>query len=390
VPPNNSHGCQLCGLQRLHSFDEFAALPRVTSDCFPFRPGGHLAVCDNCGHIQKLAEPTWHEEISEIYGRYALFHQGGGNEQIVVDPVLGQPRRRSELLVDRLARFVDFAAPGKSFIDIGCGTGALLRAVSSSARDWALYGLEYDDRGLPALRAIAGFRHLYTGGGESVPDGMHLAAMVHVLEHLEQPVQYLRQLRPKLAPGGMLFVQVPNAADNPLDLLIADHMSHFQFATLQFAASRGGFEIVSCTGDWVPKELSLLVKPTEALPPTQCAGSEKARGLVRHQLNWLKRFVERAQRAAADARSFGLFGTSIAATWLFPFVADRVRFFVDEDASRQGKEYLGRPVVAPAQVGADATVFMAMVPKTAAAVAKRLAPSAFTVAQPPELTAIVH
>jgi hypothetical protein len=164
-------------------------------------------------------------------------------------------------------------------------------------------------------------------------------------------------------------------------------MSHFQPATLRFAASRGGFDVVSFTGDWVPKELSLLVRPGDAAPAESCDGAASALQLVRRQLGWLQLFVAAARGAAARADEFGLFGTSIAATWLFPFVEDRVRFFVDEDSSRQGKEYLGRPVVAPAQVGAGATVFLAMVPKTAAAVSGRLASSRFTIARPPELGA---
>ncbi len=382
---NKLNRCQLCGLDRLVTFDDFAALARITSDCFPYKPGGHLAVCESCGHIQKLAEADWRREIEEIYRRYDMFHQGGGDEQMVLDPIAGGPRRRSELLVDRLGKFVDLSAPGKSFIDIGCGTGALVRAVSQAAPGWALHGLEYDDRQLATLRAISGFRRLYTGDLSSLTERVDYAAMIHVLEHLEQPVDYLRQLREKLTPGGMLFVQVPNAMDNPIDLLIADHLSHFQPETLQLAAGRAAFEIVHFTGEWVPKELSLLMRPGQVNSANVGSGGRAAIQMVREQLDWLAKFVEAARQTANDARNFGLFGTSIAATWLFPFVEDRVRFFVDEDVSRQGKEYLGRPVVGPEKVAADATVFLAMVPRTAGAVKARLRSSAFELAPPPGL-----
>jgi len=49
-------------------------------------------------------------------------------------------------------------------------------------------------------------------------------------------------------------------------------------------------------------------------------------------------------------REFGIFGTSVAAMWLFGQLGDAVSFFVDEDTSRQGTELYGKPVFHPKDV----------------------------------------
>ena len=48
-------------------------------------------------------------------------------------------------------------------------------------------------------------------------------------------------------------------------------------------------------------------------------------------------------------------------------------YFVDEDPHRFGKPYMGAPVVAPADVPDDLTVFVAQPPSVAREIAKRLA-----------------
>ena len=49
--------CLYCGGLQLREVDGFGALRRVTSDGMPFRAGGRLAVCPDCGGVQKLVGP---------------------------------------------------------------------------------------------------------------------------------------------------------------------------------------------------------------------------------------------------------------------------------------------------------------------------------------------
>jgi hypothetical protein len=190
-------------------------------------------------------------------------------------------------------------------------------------------------------------------------------------------VETLKDLRQKLAPGGCLFVQVPGVDANPFDYLVADHMMHFTPDSLTALTIRAGFAVDCLATTWVTKEISMLARPAPEsvdLPGTGSVPMAKDGAIdrVRAQVDWLNRFVESARQASAGAASFGLFGTSIAATWLCGVLGDAVSFFVEEDPHRVGRPYMARPVLRPDQVTPGGVVFMAIVPQIAAQIAARL------------------
>ena len=93
--------------------------------------------------------------------------------------------------------------------------------------------------------------------------------------------------------------------------------------------------------------------------------------MVNERLQWLSRQLETARRLAREG-NFGLFGTSIAATWLFAELDGAVAFFVDEDPHRIGQTCFGRPIYRPGDAPAESQVFIALPPLLAAAVKDRL------------------
>ena len=65
---------------------------------------------------------------------------------------------------------------------------------------------------------------------------------------------------------------------------------------------------------------------------------------------------------------------------------DKVRFFVDEDPSRQGKTFMDKPILSPAEVPSRSKVYMALVPEIAARISQRLGPLSLQLVQPPAFT----
>src|SRR5262245_63243397 len=97
-----SFPCHVCSGHDLAEVPGYGRLPRVTSDCKPFPAGGQLAVCRQCGAVQKPATARWREEAAAIYRNYDIYFQSGGVEQAVFDPTAGSPRLRSRVLLDHL------------------------------------------------------------------------------------------------------------------------------------------------------------------------------------------------------------------------------------------------------------------------------------------------
>lgn len=261
-------------------------------------------------------------------------------------------------------------------LDVGCGSGVTLRALSTARPEWTLFGQDIDDSRRDHLASIPNFRQYYACPPAQINGEFNLVTLIHSLEHFPSPFSILNQLRSKISSTGRLFIQVPNALENPFELVIADHLMHFTPRTLAQLVEHAGFKIDVLATTWVTKELSLLASPApgNAKDFSKFADFADVR-FGKMALQWLQSVVDDATACAEESVDFGIFGTSIAATWLAGSLNGKVCFFVDEDPSCQGREHLGRPVFAPDQVPRDAKVFLALVPGIAAHVSKRLAAS---------------
>ena len=144
--------------------------------------------CAGCGAGTTHPWPT-DEALDAAYGGWYRPPQGrfGG----IGDALLRRTR-------GRLARRIDSTAPPGPVLDVGSGDGALLDALAARGR--SATGLERR-----AARPDVEQRELCEVGGE-------WAAVIfwHSLEHLREPGADLERAARLLAPGGMLFVAVPN------------------------------------------------------------------------------------------------------------------------------------------------------------------------------------
>lgn len=376
--------CKACGAFALEELTQFRRLGRVASDCSPFPAGGRLLICHSCGAAQSPADNQWFQEIQKIYETYQTFQQNSEAEQQVLDGADGALRGRSQILIDRLSALPDFPRGG-AVLDVGCGGGAMLQAFVGRGR-WNLFGHELGDRDLPLLSKIAGFEKLFTCPLADLPRTFDVITMIHSLEHFPEPVDTLQDVRSKLTSGGRLTVEVPNAEANAFDYLIADHMLHFTAPILSAVAARAGFVTDYLTARWVSKELSLVARAGEVAAPhaVDPPAVQEAIGRVRGQLDWIDRLAESATDALRGSRQFGIFGSTIAATWLCGMLGDAVAFFVDEDLHRVGRTHVGRPILSPAQVPSGSVVYLAVNPVIAKRIAARLTNTSFDLRLPPD------
>lgn len=368
--------CHNCGAGPLRLTDGYNGLHRVSSDCRPQPEGGRLATCTTCGLVQAVTDMHWRNESDEIYRAYQIYHQGGGVEQSVFDPKTGHGRPRSEVLIEQLLHTAELPEKGR-LLDIGCGNGSFLRACSQALPGWTLSGSEFDDRNRSSVENIPGVDRLYTGQLAEIPGLFDVISLIHVLEHIPAPTGFLRQVSAKLAPGGWLFIEVPDCRTNPFILLVADHSSHFSPSSLSTVVTGAGLDIVRVAPPWVPKEISLLARPSQRTTDAE---------MIERNCEFL---IEMAGSVAAGAahQPFGVFGTSIAGTWLDHQTGRNAAFFVDEDPVRVGKQFDGRPVLAVSDIPFALTVFVPLAPVHAATVAHRLRLARpdvhFAIPQPP-------
>ena len=356
----------------------YEALHRVTSDCKPWPAGGQLGVCPRCGGAQAVISQQWATEAHQIYDRYTIYHQSGGIEQSVFDAATGAANSRSSRLLHRLKEELPFPGVGR-LLDIGCGNGTTLRAFNEIAPGWSLAGLDVNDRYQEAVESIPGVEALYTGPITAVPGQFQVITLIHSLEHIAEPAKFLAGLRCKLVEGGMLVVQVPDCWQNPFMFLVADHATHFFAATLHDVGVAGGYDVVVTADDWIAKELTLIArKPAHELPPRSKTNAVANVAAVRDRLDWVM-MLGHQTRELATKNALGLFGTSIAATWLQEELHGEAAFFVDEDPSRFGQMFMGRSILRPSEVPPGGQVMIALPTPLAEQVRPRLVREALDV-----------
>jgi len=316
-------------------------------------------VCNDCGCAQAVNDEAWQSEAEQIYRDYTIYHQSKGAEQSVFDQASGQAISRSARLLERLRSEVSLPANGR-LMDIGCGNGALLRAFSQMAPQWSMVGVEVNDHYRSEVEGIRGVEKLFTGSPADVPGRFQMISLMHALEHIPSPREFILKLWDKLEVGGWLLIQVPDCGRNPFMFQVADHASHFFAPTLKELVESAGYEVGVAAQDWVSKEITVLAHkagPTSKVRPMLATFGNIAR--VTTRLSWLGQVIKIAV-ALSEKGKFGLFGTSIAANWLFGELDGRVDFFVDEDPHRAGQEMLGRRIFSPSEVPPSSHIFIAL------------------------------
>lgn len=128
------------------------------------------------------------------------------------------------------------AAP-LNILEVGCGSGALLRELLQTWPGTRGFGL---DPALPEAGPSDGRLRLARGFVEDIPEDagqFDLIIAVNVIEHTEAPETFLRGLRSRLAPDGRIVIVCPEARPPNLELLFFDHLYSLTRAALLAASA---------------------------------------------------------------------------------------------------------------------------------------------------------
>jgi 2-polyprenyl-3-methyl-5-hydroxy-6-metoxy-1,4-benzoquinol methylase len=357
--------CHICGSPKLEPLIQKGTPFRlVSSDVQPVVGAAEFSLCSHCLTVQKTATAAWQAMAERVYANYDINHQSEGAEPMIFDSAKGSGPR-SLILLRNFLETGELAEEGR-LLDVGCSNGNLLQTFHSLRPRWKLSGAELVDQWKETVLALPGVEAFYSGANPAYAGRFDVISLSHVLEHIPDPVPFLKAISGHLTPGGRLLLAVPNLRQNPSDLIIADHCSHFDEDSLAYVAGMAGLGIELLSSTMLPKELVtvLSLRRPVCAPDVACAeadahrASTKARCLFYFEL--LDEVRRSARTSAREDRPFGIMGSSIAACWTMLELEGKAAFFVDEDQNRIGRQLMGRPIVAPAQMPAGAVVFIPM------------------------------
>jgi SAM-dependent methyltransferase len=147
----------------------------------------------------------------------------------------------------------DPLAPGNgTLLDIGCGTGNFL--VAARKAGYEVSGIELDRNAATFARTQLGLQNIYpvTIGEfaeQRIQDKFDVVTFYEVLEHQAAPLEFLRNARKCLKPGGAIALSVPNrerwlTGPDVLDYP-PNHFLRWNVSALRKFLQEEGFEVLS-------------------------------------------------------------------------------------------------------------------------------------------------
>jgi|GEM_PF-1483826 len=226
--------CPCCG--------EYQQRQRLFCDCLYGMSITHCQVCDftyteevlNQDYDRQLYEST--EKFYEIY------------LQLKKQPLYQKLEQTKAQYIVQVAN--QFAEQKGMMLDIGSGIGSLVLEAKNSG--WNATGIEANPTFIEeslkkGLKIVQGF----------FPEAMQkidlhsydFISMLDVLEHIVNPVEFLRSVKQYLSSTGILLIQVPNLNSLLIRLdgeknnnFCIGHWSYFTPATLDKVLQQAGFE----------------------------------------------------------------------------------------------------------------------------------------------------
>lgn len=142
-------------------------------------------------------------------------------------------------------------------LDIGCGTGAFLATMQQAG--WQINGLEPDETARKKAGELYGIHpqesnQLFT----LKPASFNAITMWHVLEHVHELHEYIKQIGTLLAANGRLFIAVPNYTSKDAALYgdawaaydVPRHLYHFSPQSMEMLLSMHGLQLTAVKPMW--------------------------------------------------------------------------------------------------------------------------------------------
>lgn len=317
--------CRICGYNGLQPLGVEAFLFPGTSYAPDFHEYENY-ICPGCGVVSGQPEPT-DEALSTYYNSaYRVSRDaveiGGKVVDAPIDLTVGgrslaRVRNFHDLIVVIMERLPGVTPRATDLvIDFGAYQGMFLHGVSKL---WGCRCLAYDysESGITFARDFLGFGESKVTGDiytDSFDEKSRFATMIHSLEHLREPVRFLKHLRGDiLLSDGYLYIEVPNLYG--MALCEPVHFFTYTKESLTRLLNIGGFEVIDIRTSGYPvveeftahndeQNIICLARPTTAtntaVPPDLVAIRRRLRASYsRHSLAAVVRQFRAAVREVA-------------------------------------------------------------------------------------------
>jgi SAM-dependent methyltransferase len=241
--------CYLCGSTEQELVFRYDRRPEAETD-FGIPPDEYHREFWRCGRCGLMAGLMDLDPAALYEGAYvdATYTESGLARTF--DRIMGLPPEGSDN-TQRVRRIVDQLADGRTsertLLDVGSGLGVFPARMKQEG--WACVALDPDPRAVEHARERIGVEAVQGDfiGVEEI-GSFSLVTLNKVLEHVPDPVEMLERCHPFIAPGGTVYVEVPDgelASADPdgadREEFYIEHLWAFSATSLSLLADRAGF-----------------------------------------------------------------------------------------------------------------------------------------------------
>jgi 2-polyprenyl-3-methyl-5-hydroxy-6-metoxy-1,4-benzoquinol methylase len=208
--------CEICGVNDWALIHEGRIRRGGATD---FIDGGRVGRCRGCGVTRLDEASSVSSSAYENTDYRALMDQGIEPEDFFENHDATQIHNLRGLWPQSLR--------GKTVADIGCGAGSYLDFVSGVAAQ--SIAVEPTEKFHKSLSERGYDVYSYTRDlAESAPHSVDFVSSFQVIEHVENPVLFLKDIKSILKPDGALLIATPNL-DDILMTVLPDHFPQFYY-----------------------------------------------------------------------------------------------------------------------------------------------------------------
>lgn len=198
-------------------------------------------ICQLCGNVQQVKYYT-PKVLNIFYKNYYRRIYGSINPEVLFRQ---QKNGRGQ-------RIYDFISPqtGCQVLEVGCGAGGILSVFKERGAE--VLGLDYDVEHLNYAQKQGVNTRVGSIEVLSPHELFNIIILSHILEHVTQPIDFLKSIRKHLAKDGVLYIEVPSleyVSEGGYGGVLRDywqnaHFTHFTLESLRLVCCKAGLQLI--------------------------------------------------------------------------------------------------------------------------------------------------
>ncbi|MHA1402017.1 MAG: methyltransferase domain-containing protein [Candidatus Heimdallarchaeaceae archaeon] len=331
---------------------------KQNKDLHAYKNGVVSGICLKCGHIYLTKRYTKH------FKRYKDFSQSYPDSYL---------KNESNLIFEIAKNRRNFiesnvSIPIKSIMEIGCGYGHFLSLYDNSCFK---VGIEPSHKEASFARKHFEINEVWECSYEDLPEisptwpkeGFDLICSFHTLEHLDNPLDFLRFAKRRLKKGGYLCLAVPNLFSLSPDLIEAHflfqslHLHTFTSETLSLLLAKERFKVIKIEKEeptLMLRSSFIVISQITSLAQKPNFSKEYVRKAINGSLYFYQSLNKRIQKIKSyfkkwldEGKKIAIYGGGLHTKSLLELLDisyDNIVLIIDDDPKKQNKVINGIPI----------------------------------------------